>query len=138
MNRVIYPNFSKNNLKIFPPDWERLPAELNWRSTVKGNPGPKSGSKRSRMDENQLLEKLGQNEKRTVEKQEGEEDEGRAGEEDEDENALKMRAMNEEEEEANYSDEDFVMEGANDYVDTYFDGGEGYEDEGNPDDEAAY
>lgn len=31
----------------------------------------------------------------------------------------------------NYSDEDYLMEGANDYVDTYFDDGDGYDDETN-------
>lgn len=38
--------------------------------------------------------------------------------------------INEDDEEVEYSDEDYLAEGANDYVETYFDGGDDYEGEG--------
>ncbi|KAL3120652.1 hypothetical protein niasHT_007944 [Heterodera trifolii] len=96
----------------FEPHWERLPSEINWRA--KGASKKRPSAKRAR--------------------KEGEEEgaRGEGDEEEEDENATaRPRPLNEDEEEVNYSDEDYLMEGANDYVDTYFDDGDGYDDETN-------
>jgi len=41
-----------------------------------------------------------------------------------------LKPTNEDDEEVEYSDEDYLAEDANDYIETYFDGGEDYGDEG--------
>uniref|UniRef100_A0A914HS45 Elongator complex protein 3 n=1 Tax=Globodera rostochiensis TaxID=31243 RepID=A0A914HS45_GLORO len=118
----------------FEPHWTRLPSEINWRAKS-GTSGRRPSAKRARMDENQLLERLGQREAKGLDKdKEGDEEgaHGKAEDDDDEENATtRPRPLNEDEEEANYSDEDYLMEGANDYVDTYFDDGEGNDDETN-------
>uniref|UniRef100_A0A183C909 tRNA carboxymethyluridine synthase n=1 Tax=Globodera pallida TaxID=36090 RepID=A0A183C909_GLOPA len=117
----------------FEPHWTRLPSEINWRT--KSGTSRRPSAKRARMDENQLLERLGQREAKGLDKdKEGDEEgaHGKAEDDDDEENATtRPRPLNEDEEEANYSDEDYLMEGANDYVDTYFDDGEGNDDETN-------
>lgn len=132
----------------FEPYWERLPAELNWKAGKKSADifaDQRNAAKRARLDENILLERLGQREKQTEIKEEADkEDETRREDHDEedegDEGAIKPpRPTNEDEEEVEYSDEDYLLEGGNDYVDSYFDGGDDFEEEGNAlDDEGAY
>ena len=61
-------------------------------------------------------------------------------EEDDEGSPSRTRApQNEDDEAVDYSDEDYLAEGANDYVDTYFDGGDEYEEDGDAlGDEGAY
>ncbi|KAF7636036.1 Elp3 domain-containing protein [Meloidogyne graminicola] len=94
-------------------NWNRLPAELNWKTKSKTN--NIQSAKRAKIDENAVLERLGE---REIHPQ------------DDDEIETTQKPTNEEDEEVEYSDEDYLAEDANDYIETYFDGGEDYGDEG--------
>ncbi|CAK5084798.1 unnamed protein product [Meloidogyne enterolobii] len=113
--------------ETFEPHWSRLPSELNWKTRSKANI---RAAKRARIDENALLERLGQREGHPGEK-ETENEEIKEKEVDEDEiETQTLKPTNEDDEEVEYSDEDYLAEDANDYIETYFDGGEDYGDEG--------
>jgi len=116
----------------FEPHWDRLPVELNWSVSLKN---AKNQPKRIRLDENKLLEKLSQKEeeigKKTKDVSPRKVD---TDDEDEDREDLNRPVNNEDEEEELLSDEDY-QDGLNDYVDTYFDDGDGYGSDNNLDDD---
>uniref|UniRef100_A0A915MFI8 DNA-directed RNA polymerase III subunit n=1 Tax=Meloidogyne javanica TaxID=6303 RepID=A0A915MFI8_MELJA len=119
--------FMVDTKQEFLNHWNRLPSELNWKTKSKANI---RAAKRARIDENALLERLGQREGHPGEK-ETENEEIKEKEVDEDEiETQTLKPTNEDDEEVEYSDEDYLAEDANDYIETYFDGGEDYGDEG--------
>ncbi|KAL7076511.1 hypothetical protein ACQ4LE_004538 [Meloidogyne hapla] len=109
--------------ETFEPHWNRLPSELNWKTKSKANI---LAAKKARIDENALLEKLGQREGHPGEKEVENEE---IKEKEDEEETQTLKPTNEDDEEVEYSDEDYLAEDANDYIETYFDGGEDYGEE---------
>ncbi|KAH7728674.1 DNA-directed RNA polymerase III [Aphelenchoides avenae] len=105
------------------PQWSRVPDELNWRQ---GRESVKS-AKRRKVDNETFAKKLATLERKETEGPQnvGADQEEEDVEDDDAEGAAAKAAPNEEDEEAPPSDDDY-MEEDNDYIQNYFDNGEGY------------